>query len=172
MPYDAYQLSQPRRTTGAGFLKVFAPISAAAVLALAACGGGGGGAGVTPVSSPSPIGNPSPTATPSSTPTGSPSSTPGPTGAQVIVTPSNLAFQAAGSGAAQSVGVAQAQNAGGFTLTTANCGPVAGVSPASGAGPFTVTPLAAGTCTYVVAGSGGATAILTITVTTTSVGSQ
>jgi hypothetical protein len=140
---------------------VFFPPAAAALLALAACGGGGSGS-VTPSGGPTPIGKAT---------TAPPTPTPGPTA--VGVTPESLAFTAAGAGVpGQSVAVSQAKNTGGFTLTTTTCANIASVTPAAGAGPFTFAPLAAGTCTYLVSGSGGASAKVTITVTTTGVVSQ
>jgi serine protease len=137
-------------------LKSFAPLAAAALLALAACGGGGGGS--TPSVNPSPIGTGTAvTATPS----------PGPTA--ITLHPASLAFTSAGAGApTQSVAVSQPGNTA-FSLSTSTCGGIASVAPASGAGPFTFAPLAAGTCTYVASGTGGATAGIAITVTTTSV---
>jgi hypothetical protein len=139
----------------------FPPAAAAALLALAACGGGGSGS-ATPSGGPTPIGKAT---------TAPPTPTPGPTA--VGVTPESLAFTAAGAGVpGQSVAVSQAKNTGGFTLTTTTCAGIASVIPAAGAGPFTFAPLAAGTCTYLVSGSGGASAKVTITVTTTGVVSQ
>jgi hypothetical protein len=137
-------------------LKFVPPLAAAALLTVAACGGGGGGP--TPGVSPSPIGTGTAvTATPA----------PGPTA--VTVTPASIAFTSAGAGApVQRVAVSQANNAA-FRLSTTTCAGIASVTPTSGAGPFTFAPLAAGVCSYAVGGTGGATAAVTITVTTTSV---
>lgn len=139
-------------------VKVVPPLAGAALLAVAACGGGGSGS--TPAVSPAPIG----------TGTAVPTPSPGPTA--VTVTPASLAFSGAGAGiAGQKVAVAQANNTA-FSLATTTCAGIASVTPTSGAGPFTFSPLAAGTCSYIVSGTGGATAAVAITITTTTVVGQ
>jgi hypothetical protein len=101
---------------------------------------------------------------------------PAPISGGVSVSPSSVSFLAAGPNVpAQIVVIAQSGNTGGFTLSTTDCGGIVSVTPAVGAGPFSFSPSVAGlagnagTCSYVVSGSGGATATIRVSVTTTSI---
>jgi hypothetical protein len=151
--------------------KKLLPLGGAALLALVACGGGGGSAGPGPTPPPGPSASPSPGKSPNPIP--SPTATSNPVGPALILSANSLAFTAAGPGAATAaISATQATNTNGFTLSTTTCSGIVGVSPASGAGPFTFSPLAAGTCVYVVNGIDGVYATVSISVTTTTVGSQ
>jgi len=110
----------------------------------------------------------SPTTSPTATPTSSPAL------GSVVLSATSLAFTAVGASAAQTVSVTQLNYTGNFTPSTAAAG-----APNSCSGiatitvPFTVfvvTPVAAGSCTFTIAGGGAQSALLAISVTTTSVG--
>jgi hypothetical protein len=176
MSHDKRIFFLPRTELRIAVRKVVSPVAALVLLALTACGGGGGGStALTPGSTPSPIGSSTPPTTPTPGPGSSPTPTPTPvpTGPAVTVSASVVAFTAAGSGVpGQSVAAAQAQNTGGFVLSTTTCAGIVSAAPTTGVGPFTFLPIAAGTCTYLITGNGNATATVSITVTTTSIGSN
>lgn len=82
---------------------------------------------------------------------------------------SALAFTATGAANAQTVTATQVDYSGAFTASGTSCSGIATISPASGTS-FTVTPVGAGTCAFTIAGASGASATLSIGVTTTTVG--
>jgi len=108
-------------------------------------------------------------AVPTPTPSPSPSPTPTPTPGPIVVSLKSLDFLALGSQNAQTFTVSQANASGVFSVNASNCTNIVSVSPASGAPPFTVTPVGAGECALAIGGDGGQTAILPISVTTSSV---
>jgi hypothetical protein len=88
----------------------------------------------------------------------------------VAIAPTALAFTSAGAGAAQNVTVSQLNTVGGFTVSTCvAAGVTIATAAATTTGTLAVTPVAAGVCTFTVTGSGGLTAPLGVTVTTTGV---
>lgn len=109
-----------------------------------------------------PVATPTPTATsaPTASPTPSPASAPSPN-------PASLAFFGTGSSLAQTVTVTETGYSGTFVATTSTCGTIAGIA---GTGPFAITPLAAGACQYTFTDSGGRSAVLTLSITTTTGG--
>ncbi len=142
-----------------------------------ACGGGGStGAPVvitataTPVPTGTPVSTPTPTSapTPTTAPTPSPSPTPTPLPAPALV-PSQLSFTAVGSQAAQNLAAGETGYNGNFTATSRDCAGIVSFSSAPFVSVLAVTPIAAGTCTLVVADSGGRSTALAVSVTVTTV---
>jgi hypothetical protein len=149
-----------------------------ALLALAVGHGGGSSGGTsssnptpspTPTIAPTPTGTPTATPTPSMGPTASPTPTPTPAPGTVSLTPSTLNFNIAGSAYAQSSTAMQSGNANAtFSVSAMTCPPSVATIAQSG-GTFTVTPVGAGpTCTFTISGASGASAALTVNVTTSS----
>jgi hypothetical protein len=102
-----------------------------------------------------------------------PTSTGNPAAPAIVLSSNAFSFTSAGSAApTQTLAATQSTNTTGFTLSTTTCAGIASVSPASGVGPFTVAALGAGTCSFVVTGAGGVTAVAGVSVTTTTIGSQ
>jgi hypothetical protein len=96
-----------------------------------------------------------------------PSASPG----TLSITPSSLAFTDVGSSYAQTVTLSQPNYSGTFTASTTTCSGIATIAK-NGASGFTVTPVSAGSCTFTITGGDGASATLSIGVTTTGVGGQ
>jgi hypothetical protein len=91
----------------------------------------------------------------------------------VTVSPTTLSFNAVGSGYAQTITPAQVNNGGGFAISSCvEAGVTVATAPATTTGAFSVTPQAAGICTITVTGSGGQTASVGVTVTTTVLNGQ
>jgi hypothetical protein len=91
----------------------------------------------------------------------------------VTVNPNVLSFTAAGSAYAQTVSIAQPNNSAGFGVSACQSnGTTIASAPTSTGGSLTVTPVAAGFCSFTVTGSGGQTATIGVTVTTTVVTQQ
>jgi hypothetical protein len=103
----------------------------------------------------------------SSTASPAPSATPAP--GSIGLSPSSLAFTAAGASSAQSFVASESGYAGAFTASTTTCAGIATISPAGGTA-FTVTPVAAGSCSFVIAGANGQSATLSVGVTITNFG--
>jgi hypothetical protein len=114
-------------------------------------------------------------------PTIAPSPTPTPTAAapgSVVLNPSSVSLLGVGSAFAMNVNVTQTGNANAFTFTTPaagspdSCSTIASETQLPSNGAFSITPLGVGHCTFTVSGENGQSAILTVDVTSSTVGGQ
>lgn len=124
----------------------------AVIFVLCGCGGGG---------SSGPVAGPPP-----------PPPTPTPPPAALVVDKPTLQFLGTGASFASTIGVTEPGYAGSFALSTTTCAAIATPDTTTSAQMFTITPVAVGKCSFTVTGDRGAQAIVTVTVTTSTVGGQ
>jgi hypothetical protein len=127
---------------------------------LASCGGSAATFGA--LAAPTPAATSTPTPSPSQSPSPSPSPAATPAGA-IVLSPSSLAFVAAGSANAQTFAASETGYSGAFTESD-TCPSIATIAQTSAT--FTVTPVAAGSCIVTVADSHQQKSTVTISVTT------
>lgn len=94
-----------------------------------------------------------------------------PAPASVVLSPSTLTFTGSGASNALTSTASESSYGGTFSASSATCTNIATISPTSGT-TFTVTPVAAGSCTFAIADGSGQTAMLSVSITTTTVGGQ